>query len=172
MKTITAEQLHTLHREKGNLTLIDVRTPAEFRTVHIQSAINLPIADLDANTIAEHADPEDEIYLICHSGGRSALACEQLHTFGFKNVISVEGGTHACRQQGLPINEAGSQMIPIERQVRIAAGSLVLLGFILSLWLNPLFIYLSVFVGAGLVFAGISGTCLMGLLLAKMPWNR
>ena len=78
MKTISAEQLHTLQREGQNITLIDVRSPAEFRSVHVQSAVNLPLGDLDAKTIAQHANPEDDIYLICHSGGRSTQACEQL----------------------------------------------------------------------------------------------
>jgi rhodanese-related sulfurtransferase len=172
MKTITPDQFHTLHRERREVTLIDVRSPAEFRTVHVQSAINLPLGDLDANSIASHADAEDDIYVICHSGGRSVQACEQLVALGFTNVVSVEGGTVACQQQGLPVNQGNQKMIPIERQVRIVAGTLILLGFILSRYANPSFIYLSVFVGAGLVFAGISGTCMMGLLLARMPWNR
>jgi len=171
MKTITAEQLHSLHREQNNLTLIDVRSPAEFRTVHVQSAINLPLGDLDANAIAPHANPEDDIYVICHSGGRSAKACEQLHALGFTRVISVEGGTLSCEECGLPLNK-GRQTISIERQVRIVAGSLVFIGVILSILVNPAFVYLSALVGAGLAFAGITDTCMMGLMLAKMPWNR
>jgi len=149
-----------------------VRSPAEFRSVHVQSAVNLPLGDLNANTIAPHANPEDDIHLICHSGGRSVQACEQLKGLGFTKVITIDGGTVACREQGLPVNAGRQKMIPIERQVRIAAGSLVLLGFILSISFNPSFIYLSALVGAGLVFAGITGTCMMGLILAKMPWNR
>jgi len=171
MKTISAKQLHTLLRDGHNITLIDVRSPAEFRSVHVQSAVNLPLGDLDANAIAPHANPEDDIYLICHSGGRSVQACEQLKGLGFSKVISVDGGTAACVTCGVPVNE-GKKKVSIERQVRIAAGSLVVLGVILSITLNPAFIYLSAFVGAGLAFAGITNTCMMGLMLAKMPWNR
>ena len=171
MKTISAEQLHTLQREGQNITLIDVRSPAEFRSVHVQSAVNLPLGDLDAKTIAQHANPEDDIYLICHSGGCSTQACEQLKGLGFTNVISIDGGTAACLDCGVPVNE-GKKIMSIERQVRIVAGLLVVLGVILSITLNPAFIYLSAFVGAGLAFAGITDTCMMGLFIAKMPWNR
>ncbi|QYM78247.1 rhodanese-like domain-containing protein [Horticoccus luteus] len=171
MKTISAEQLHSLHRAQPDLTLIDVRSPAEFRTVHVQSAINVPLGDLSADALAPHARMDDAVYLICHSGGRSAQAGARLKSLGFTNVFSVDGGTVACRQCGVPVNH-GPATMSLERQVRIVAGSLVLVGVLLSLFVQPAFIYLSGFVGAGLVFAGISDTCLMGLLLAKMPWNR
>lgn len=171
MKTITAEQLHSIHREGRDITLIDVRSPAEFRSVHVQNAVNLPLGDLDEASIAPHSTKNNEVYLICHSGGRSTKACEQLKALGFTNVISVDGGTAACEDCGLPVNK-GKQAMSIERQVRIVAGSLVVIGVVLSILLNPSFIYLSAFVGAGLVFAGVSDTCMMGLLLAKMPWNR
>ena len=85
--------------------------------------------------------------------------------------MNVEGGTKACEQAGLPLVR-GKQVISLERQVRIAAGSLVLTGVILGWFVHPIFFGLSAFVGAGLVFAGVTDTCGMGLLLARMPWNR
>jgi hypothetical protein len=85
-------------------------------------------------------------------------------------VINIEGGTLSCEQTELPLVR-GKKTISLERQVRIAAGSLVLLGLVLSLT-HPWFIGLSGFVGAGLIFAGITDTCGMGMLLARMPWNR
>jgi rhodanese-related sulfurtransferase len=108
--------------------------------------------------------------LICKSGGRGKQACDKLIAAGHSNVINVEGGTTAWEQAGLPIVR-GKKAMSLERQVRIAAGSLVVLGVLLS-FLNPYFIGLSAFVGAGLVFAGVTDTCGMGILISKMPWNQ
>jgi hypothetical protein len=85
--------------------------------------------------------------------------------------VSVEGGTKACEHTDLPLVR-GKKAISLERQVRIVAGSLVLIGVILGTWVHPYFYGLSGFVGAGLLFAGISDTCGMGMLLSKMPWNQ
>src|SRR5262249_10075794 len=98
-------------------------------------------------------------------------ACEKLHKACFPNAFNVEGGTMASAEAGLPIVR-GNQAVSLERQVRIAADSLVLLGGLLAWLVHPAFIGLSLFVGAGLVFAGITDACGMGLLLARMPWNR
>jgi hypothetical protein len=86
-------------------------------------------------------------------------------------VVNVEGGTQAWDEAGLPVVR-GQKAISLERQVRIAAGSLVLLGALLGYFAHPYWIALSAFVGAGLVFAGITDTCGMGMLLARMPWNQ
>jgi len=171
MQTITAEQFVALRAQRPGLILIDVRSPAEFRTVHVQGAVNVPLGDLTESALAAHAGKDDEIFVICHSGGRSAKACEQLRQLGYSRVTTIAGGTAACEVCAAPLNR-GQGAMSIERQVRIVAGSLVVLGVILSLTVAPAFIWLSAFVGAGLVFAGVSDTCMMGLLLAKMPWNR
>ena len=113
----------------------------------------------------------EPLYVICKSGGRSRQACEKFIKAGFTNVVNVEGGTTACIEAGLPVVR-GKKAISLERQVRIAAGSLVLLGAIGSYAFHPALIWLSAFVGAGLVFAGITDTCGMGMLLARMPWNQ
>jgi rhodanese-related sulfurtransferase len=99
------------------------------------------------------------------------MACDKLLAAGFTNVVNIEGGTLACEQAGLPVVR-GQKTISLERQVRIAAGSLVLIGVVLSLQVHPYWIGLSAFVGAGLVFAGITDTCGMGMILARMPWNQ
>ena len=112
----------------------------------------------------------EPVYLICRSGSRGKQACEKLLSAGYENVVNVEGGTLAWEKAGLPVRR-GKKVISLERQVRIAAGSLVLLGSLLGL-LSPWFFALPAFVGAGLVFSGVTDTCGMGLLLAKMPWNR
>jgi rhodanese-related sulfurtransferase len=151
--------------------LIDVRTPVEFREVHADLARNVPLDRLDVSAIIrERASASEPLYLICRSGSRGAQAQAQFVTAGHTNVVNVEGGTLAWAEAGLPVVR-GKKAISLERQVRIAAGSLVLLGVILS-WVHPAFIGLSAFVGAGLVFAGITDTCGMGMLLARMPWNQ
>ena len=104
-------------------------------------------------------------------GGRGQQACEKFIKAGFTDVVNVEGGTMACIEAGLSVVR-GKKAMALERQVRIAAGSLVLLGAIGALAVHPALIGLSAFVGAGLVFAGITDTCGMGLLLARMPWNQ
>ena len=83
----------------------------------------------------------------------------------------MEGGTLACEAANLPVVR-GQKAISLERQVRIAAGSLVLIGAILGFWVDPYWIALAAFVGAGLIFAGITDTCGMAMLLARMPWNQ
>jgi rhodanese-related sulfurtransferase len=153
--------------------LIDVRTPGEFNRAHAAGARSLPLDELDATKFAnERNGSKDPIYLICQSGARSAKACERLQQAGVEPVFSIEGGTNAWEQAGLPLHRGERKVISLERQVRIAAGFLVLLGAALAWFVHPAFVGLSAFIGAGLMFAGITNTCGMAMLLAKMPWNR
>ena len=170
--TISPAQLAELSREGRKVELIDVRTPVEFREVHLEIARNVPLDQLDPKALVQGRDgPEREpLYVICKAGGRGQQACERFIKAGFANVVNVEGGTTACIAAGLPVVR-GKRAISLERQVRIAAGSLVLLGALGSLIYQPL-IWLSAFVGGGLVFSGVTDTCGMGMLLARMPWNR
>lgn len=154
-----------------SVDLIDVRTHVEFREVHVQGARNIPLDRLSADDILRDHDSEQPLYVICHTGGRAKQACDRLQQAGLSKVINVEGGTQACESAGLPVIR-GKRSMSLERQVRIAAGSLVVLGILLSYFVHPYFVGLSAFVGAGLVFAGITDTCAMGMLIAKMPWNQ
>jgi rhodanese-related sulfurtransferase len=153
--------------------LIDVRTPVEYREVHVGIARNVPLDRLDPASImrARNGTADKTLYVICRSGGRGQQACEKFRAAGFSNVVNVEGGTLACVEAGVPVVR-GKKAISLERQVRIAAGSLVLTGVILGWLVHPVFFGLSGFVGAGLVFAGVTDTCGMGMMLAKMPWNQ
>jgi rhodanese-related sulfurtransferase len=173
VSTTTPQQLARLCQGNGQLDLIDVRTPVEFREVHVAVARNVPLDDLDPAAVMKsrsgcHADP---VYLICRSGSRGRQACERFLAAGYTNVVNVEGGTLACVEAGLPIVR-GQQAISLERQVRIAAGLLVLLGAVLGWFVHPAFFAISALVGGGLVFAGVTDTCGLGLLLARMPWNQ
>ncbi len=167
--TISPQELGSRLRGGSALELIDVRTPAEFEEVHVVGATNLPLDRLDAKAFAAKRTQGGPVYVICKSGGRSKQACEKLHAAGVP-VVNIDGGTMACESAGLPVVR-GKKTISLERQVRIAAGLLVLLGVGLSM-LHPYWIGISAFVGAGLVFAGITDTCGMAMLLAKMPWNQ
>lgn len=171
-RTITPQQLHDIVQSGQNVELIDVRTPLEYREVHVGFARNVPLDQLDAAKIAGGRDPSGQpLYVICRSGSRGKQACEKIVGAGYTNVVNVEGGTQAWDQSGLPVVR-GQKTISLERQVRIAAGLLVLVGALLSHFAHPYWIGLSAFVGAGLVFAGVTDTCGMGLMLARMPWNQ
>lgn len=171
MTTITPNELHACTQRGERIELIDVRTPVEFREVHAECAQNFPLDQLDAKSMAAKRKGSTEpLYVICRSGGRASKAIEQLSAAGIQNLVNVEGGTLAWEKAGLPVKR-GKKVMSLERQVRIAAGSLVCLGVALS-YLHPYFIGLSAFVGVGLVFAGISDTCAMGMMIAKMPWNQ
>jgi len=153
---------------KGGASLIDVRTPAEFQEVHVRGARNVPLDRLNA---AEFQGRTEKLYVVCQRGSRSVKACEQLAAGGVTNLVNVEGGTLGCVSAGLPVNR-GKKTISLERQVRIAAGTLVILGTALGALVHPYWLGLSGFVGAGLVFAGITDTCGMAMILARMPWNQ
>jgi rhodanese-related sulfurtransferase len=171
--SISPVGLAELCKAGKKIELIDVRTPVEFREVHVEIARNIPLDQLDAAALlrARPAPADEPLYFICRSGGRGRQACEKFQSAGFAGAINVEGGTAACVEAGLPVVR-GKKAVSLERQVRIAAGSLVLLGAALGWFVNPAFIALSAFVGAGLVFAGITDTCGMGMILARMPWNQ
>ena len=168
--TITPKQLFDLHQSDKTVELIDVRTPVEYREVHVDFARNVPLDRLDAAelTAGRNGSP---LYVICRSGSRGKQACDKLIAAGYTNVVNVEGGTQAWDQAGLPVVR-GKKAISLERQVRIAAGTLVLIGSALGAFVSPYWIGLAAFVGAGLIFAGVTDTCGMAMLLARMPWNQ
>jgi rhodanese-related sulfurtransferase len=171
--TISPSSLADLRRRSDGVTLIDVRTPAEYDEVHVEGARNIPLDRLDPRAIAaEHAGKTGPLYFVCKSGGRSQKACEQLIAAGINDVVSVEGGTSACEAVGMKVSRSGRKVMSLERQVRICAGGLVVLGAVLGHFVNPAWHALSAFIGAGLVFAGVTDTCGMAMMLAKMPWNQ
>ncbi len=170
--TISPQQLHEVILAGQRVELIDVRTPAEFGEVHVPGARNVPLDRLDPSQFTTGRNgSSDPLYVICRSGSRAKQACEQILTAGFTNVVNVEGGTLAWDQAGFPVTR-GKKAMSLERQVRIAAGFLVLVGAALGAFAHPYWIGLAAFVGAGLMFAGITDTCGMGMLLARMPWNQ
>lgn len=176
--TINAQQLLDMQRKGEKIDLIDVRTPAEYCEVHVNFARSVPLDKLDPQ--AMHAERTKNgstppLYVICRSGSRSRQACEKLIEAGLTEVVSVEGGTQACESAGLPVVR-GKKTMSLERQVRIVIGAMVLAGVALAAFgddaLEPIGLGLAGFMGAGLVFAGITDTCALAMLIAKLPWNQ
>jgi NAD(P)H-flavin reductase len=154
----------------GTRTPADILYHRELARLHIRGARLLPLNEL-SRRIGE-VDRAHPVVVVCRSGKRSAQAREQLTAAGFERVRDLEGGLLAWEQAGLPLEMAARAPWSLERQVRVVGGSLVLLGVVLGATVHSAFFGLSAFVGAGLVFAGITDWCGMGILLSKMPWNR
>lgn len=165
---MTPQEVFAARRDRPGL-LLDVRMPSEYREIHADGATLTPLDGLDPKAVAQ--DPSRPIYLICKSGARASQAAEKFKGAGVAEVVVVEGGTTAWEQAGLPVVR-GKKCISLERQVRIGAGLLVLTGLALGWFVHPACFGLSAFVGAGLVFAGITDICGMSCVLSKMPWNR
>lgn len=169
--TIDPAELQKLISTGYDIELIDVRTPAEFRGCHAETAKNVPLDNMDVQQIiADRTDASEPIYFMCRSDSRGKKACEAFLEAGYDKVVNVAGGAIAWEDLGLPVVR-GKQTVSLERQVRIAAGTLVLFGTVMAL-VSPWWLALSGFVGAGLVFAGVTDSCGMAMLLAKMPWNQ
>ena len=154
----------------AGVPLIDVRTPGEFAALHATEAQNIPLDLLEQTKLHEIA-PAGRALFICQGGNRSKKACEQLSALPNFEAYSVIGGTAAWSAAGLPTIK-GHGVISLERQVRIVAGLLVLLGTILGLTVHRYFLGVPLFVGAGLIFAGVTDFCGMAMMLARLPWNR
>lgn len=151
--------------------LLDVRTPAEFEEAHIDGSVLMPLGNLNTEEVKRLVAGKSACLLICQSGNRARQAAEKLKSSGLPSLQVLTGGVLAWDAAGLPLNR-GTKSISLERQVRIAAGALVFIGAGLGYFVSSAWIVLPAFVGAGLVFAGITDTCAMGMLIALMPWNN
>ncbi|MER7132738.1 rhodanese-like domain-containing protein [Streptosporangium saharense] len=166
MDVVTARAL--VAAADGTVLLLDVRTPAEFETAHIDGSVNVPLDRLEAH-LPQLAGMEGRSVLICQTGGRARTAQAKLTAAGLRSVV-MSGGLNAWIASGAPVNR-GRRRWSLERQVRLAAGLLVLVSVALSVWWAPA-LALAVFVGAGLTYAGASDNCMLGMLLARLPYNR
>lgn len=150
--------------------ILDVRTPGEFEGVHIAGAYNVPL-----DLLREHSDEirthlDDHVVLVCRSGQRATQAEQTLHDTGLTNVHILDGGMNSWEAGGFSVKR-GAQRWDLERQVRLVAGSIVALSVLASIFV-PGFKWVALFIGSGLVFAAVSNTCMMGMMLAKLPYNR
>lgn len=165
---ITVKELQGLV-DKGGIQVVDVRSCGEYASGHIPGAMNVPVDHIESRLAdLSHSGP---VVLACHSGTRAQMACDLIKG-RHPELLVLEGGTEAWIGEGLPVVQSTRTRWSLDRQTRLGAGVLVLTGTLLSLLVSPAWIYLAVFVGAGLTFAGATDICMMGILLARMPWNR
>lgn len=169
MKSISTKELKNIIDINSEETIIvDVRTRSEHKSNRIPDVLNIPLDEIEGHL--QSLKKYKTVYVHCHSGNRSAQAYKKLISAGLNHVINIEGGISDWEKCGFPTIKTSS-IISLTRQVFIAAGILIILGVTLSN-IYPSFIYLSVFVGLGLLTAGITGWCGMAHLLARMPWNK
>lgn len=157
--------------DKDEAVLVDVREPAEYASAHIAGATLLPLANVKKSALPNYTNKK--LVLHCRKGGRGASACEKLLAEDAEiNIYNLTEGTEGWSKAGLPLECSGRFFLPLDQQVRLIIGVGVLLGSTLGYFVNPLFFILSAFFGAGLIFAGLTGTCTLALLIAKAPWNH
>lgn len=171
--SVHPRELHRRLAAAGSADLLDVRTPGEFAAAHAPGARLAPLDELDATAILGQRGGNDKpLYVLCHSGGRARKAIEKFQRAGFDGCVLVEGGTQAWIEAGLPVVRGKGKVLPLMRQVQIAVGFASAAGAVLALAVNPWFSLVPLVTGSGLLFAGVTGFCGLGRLLAKLPWNR
>jgi rhodanese-related sulfurtransferase len=171
-KAISPTALSALLGTGSAQELLDVRTSPEYASAHVPGTKSIPLDELNTETFLAQHKPGTPIYVLCQAGQRAAKAIEQLERAGCDDCVLVEGGTQAWIDAGLSVHRGASKVLPLMRQVQIVVGSLSAAGAILALVVNSWFAVVPLLLGCGLLFAGITGTCGMALILAWMPWNR
>ena len=169
MREIGVSQLSTVSEQGGAAQLVDVRSAGEFAAGHVPGAVNIPLEEIERRL--DDLNAQQPLVLICKGGTRAGIAAEFLKDKRV-NLAVLQGGTEAWVKAGLPLVVSAKSRWAPERQVRLAAGLLLLSSAVLSLTVYPPMVYLAGFVGLGLTGAGLTDFCPMAILLAKMPWNR
>ena len=167
---ITPDELIRMRTDDPAVHVIDVRTPGEFETGHIEGSYNVPL-DLLGEHVADLAALDHRVVLVCQSGARATKALDQLVAAGKSNLRLLQGGMTAWTSSGNRVARTNATRWGMERQVRLVAGGIVLASIAGSVLFPPAR-YIAGFVGAGLTFAAITDTCAMGMALAKLPYNR
>lgn len=170
IKQSSVHEINELLDAGGECQVIDVREFSEFNSERIADAQLMPLSNFE--THSDEIDHSKPVYLMCRSGNRAKQAAERLHRKGFTDIHVIEGGMLAWSQADLPVIKGRSKIWSLERQVRFAAGLLVLTGIAAGYAISPYLYLLSAFIGAGLTFSAITDTCGMGMVLARMPWNK
>jgi rhodanese-related sulfurtransferase len=167
--TVNAHELRRIREADPEVRIIDVRTPGEYETAHIQGSYNVPLDQLGEHA-SELAALDHPVVLVCQSGARATKAMDQLASAGKGNMRLLTGGIGAWQAAGCDVVEQ-SERWSLERQVRLVAGAMVLAAIIVSVWV-PAARFVAGFVGAGLTFAAVTNTCTMAMVLTKLPYNR
>lgn len=171
MKTLTPKEAQAYMKSNPEKTwvIVDVRSPEEFSFEHIEGSMNIPL-----DTVLHHAETlqsYDTVFLYCQSGNRSGKACATLHAANIPSSVSIDGGITAMRNAGFTVARM-KKGLPLQQQVLLGAGSIVLLGIALSVFVHPWFQLVSAGAGLGLSYAGITGNCMLAKVLSRMPWNH
>lgn len=169
-QAVDVATVRTLIETSPDTLLVDVRTPAEFESAHIAGAINLPLGQVDRHLERITQDAGGRMVLICQSGGRARQCQDKLAGAGLEETAVMSGGMNAWAAADAPVIR-GPERWALERQVRLVAGSIVLLSVIAGIWWPPV-VWVAGFVGAGLTFAAITNTCAMGMALTRLPYNQ
>lgn len=160
-----------LKKELGNHDashlVIDVRTPDERSVERIRGTVNIPMSRIEEQI--DLLKKYDTVYVHCGSGLRSHHVCEELAQRGLTNIVNVKGGVADWDEHGFAVIKHGR--LSILRQVRLSAGSLVLIGTLLAIFIHPYFLALPLFISGGLIFSGLTGKCGLAWVLLRMPWN-
>ncbi|MGW1842924.1 rhodanese-like domain-containing protein [Streptomyces sp. NPDC001966] len=162
--------LHRLVQEGRAPRLLDVRTPGEFRTAHIPGSYNVPLDTLREHRTELLAHLDEDVVLVCRSGARAAQAEKALADAGLPNLRVLEGGIVAWETVGAPVDR-GPERWDMERQVRLVAGSIVLTTGLVGVFVPGMHL-IGTAIGAGLTYAAVSNSCMMGVMLSKLPYNR
>jgi len=171
--TIGPRELYGLLTGGHRVSLLDVRTPAEYAAVHVPGARLVPLDKLDAAAFLKaYGGGDKPIYILCQGGARAQRAMEKFQRAGFHGCVLVEGGTQAWMEAGLPVNRGERKVLPLMQQVQITVGFFSATGAVLALALNKWFAVIQLATGCGLLVAGLTGFCGLAMVLAKMPWNR
>jgi glyoxylase-like metal-dependent hydrolase (beta-lactamase superfamily II) len=166
--TIVPPDLQMLRTQEPAPFILDVRSALEFESEWIEGARLIPLDELEGRL--DEISDQAEVVVVCRTGVRATIAAEILARAGHRPRV-LEGGMQAWRRARLPMRE-GRKRLPVDRQVQLIAGGMVLTGIALGALVHPWFLAISAFFGAGLTFAGATGTCGLALLLLRMPWNR
>ncbi|RAO53431.1 putative adenylyltransferase/sulfurtransferase M oeZ [Micromonospora saelicesensis] len=150
--------------------LLDVRTPAEFETSHIPGSYNVPLDLLKEHREELRRHLDEDVVLICRSGARATQAEQTLAGVGLPNLKVLDGGILAWQAANGPIRQ-GAPRWDLERQVRLVAGSIVLVSVLGSVFV-PQLKWVAGLIGVGLTVAAVTNTCAMGMVLGRLPYNR
>jgi rhodanese-related sulfurtransferase len=167
----TFKEIIETEHTNPTVDFINVCTPTEYSEKHIPGVRSVPLDELSLHL--DEFKNKNTVYIHCRSGKRGRSAIEKLKSLGVKaELINVSGGILAWDEAGFDTNSLSRERMPLMQQVMLIAGMLILLGHLLSFTVHPHALYLSVFVGLGLTFSGLTGWCGMALILSKMPWNK
>ncbi|MDD5085791.1 MAG: MBL fold metallo-hydrolase [Candidatus Omnitrophica bacterium] len=170
LEMISPKDAKELSMRDTSVKFLDVRSPLEFSEVHIQDSVNVPI-DMLTSKLEDLSKPDTTYIVLCRTGNRSPMAADMLLQSGIRSVKVMGGGMTRWQKEKLSVVK-GAGGISLERQVRLIAGILVLLGILLGWFVSSVFIWISIWVACGLILAGLTDNCLMGMLLMKLPYNK